>query len=166
MKSRPRPLIIHNQGGLGAKRLLEQPRDLPLGNVAEMPLEASPPQYHALFQSYIDDLEWAADIAVEWWNNLVRVSMERDTLTEMEAMRAQYRQRPAGPASRPEIVFVVREYWLKVIALNEANVGQTGVTPQSLLLAWLQDNGHLHLYDILTGMPYWPIGLDSQGRWC
>lgn len=166
MKSRPQPLILHNYGGLGAKRLLEQPRDLPLGDVAEMRLEAASPQYRALFQSYTGDLEWAADIAVEWWNGLVRVSMERNALTETEAMRAQYRQRPAGPASRPEVVFVVREYWLKVIALNEAKAGQTGVAPQSLLLAWLPDSGHAHLYDILTGMPCWPIGLDSQGRWC
>ncbi|RAZ71672.1 hypothetical protein [Mesorhizobium atlanticum] len=157
------PLIFHD-AELGAKRLLAQPRDLPLGNVAEIPLDTAPQSYRQLFLSYIEELDRACAIAIAWWNNLVRRSMERDGLDEMQAMRFNYEQRPAGPASRPEVVFVVRDYWLRVVALNETNRGQTGVAPQILLLSWLPGNGHL--YGILTAMPYWPIGLDENGNWC
>ncbi|TPM05439.1 hypothetical protein FJ960_13680 [Mesorhizobium sp. B2-3-11] len=159
------PLIFHDTE-LGAKRLLAQPRDLQLGNVAEIPLETAPRSYRELFLSYVDELDRASAIAIAWWNNLVRRSMERDSLDEMQAMRFNYEQRPAGPASRPEVVFVVRDYWLRVVALNHANRGQTGVAPQILLLGWLPGNGHLDPYGILTAMPYWPIGLDENGNWC
>lgn len=157
------PFIFHDTG-LGANRLLAQPRDLPLGNVAEIPIEAAAQSYRQLFLSYVEELDRACAIAIAWWNNLVRRSMAQDNLDETQAMRLNYEQRPAGPASRPEVVFVVREYWLRVVVLNEAN--RTGVAPQILLLGWLLSNGRLDLYSILTAMPYWPIGLDKNGNWC
>lgn len=159
------PLIFHDTE-LGANRLLAQPRDLPLGDIVEIPLEDAPESCRRLFVSYAADLDRACAIAIDWWNNLVRGSMERDGLDEMRAMRLNYEQRPAGPASRPEVVFVVRDYWLRTIALNQANRDRSGVAPQSLLLGWLPGNGHPDLYNILTAMPYWPIGLDENGNWC
>jgi hypothetical protein len=163
--TREAPLIFHDTE-LGANRLLAQPRDLPLGNAAEIPLEAAPHPYRQLFLSYAEELDRACATAIAWWNNLVRRSMARDGLDEMQAMRFNYEQRPAGPASRPEVVFVVRDYWLRTVALNETDRQHTGVAPQVLLLGWLPGNAHPDLYSVLTAMPYWPIGLDENGNWC
>ena len=159
-----RPLIFHDVA-LGASRLMAQPRDLPLGDVAEMPLEQAPPGYRDLFDRYVTDLEAAATVAIDWWNGMVRRSMAA-LLEESAAIRANYEARPAAVASRPEVVFVVRDYWLETIALNESGSTRPGVAPQCLLLAWLAEAGHDLLHSILTSMPYWPLGIDAEGRWC
>lgn len=159
-----RPLIFHDVA-MGASWLMAQPRDLPLGDVAEMPLKRAPPEYRDLFDRYVTDLEVEASVAVDWWNGMVRLSMAKP-LEQREAIRANYEARPAAVASRPEVVFVVRDYWLKTIALNEAGSTRPGVAPQCLLLGWLPEAGHDVLYSILTSMPYWPVGIDANGRWC
>ncbi len=159
-----RPLIFHDVA-LGASRLMAQPRDLPLGAVAEMPLKQAPPAHRDLFDRYVTDLEVAATVAIDWWNGMVRLSMA-EGLEEKEAIRANYEARPAAVASRPEVVFAVRDYWLRTIALNEAGETNPGVAPQSLLLGWLAEAGHDRLYGVLTSMPYWPVGIDAEGRWC
>jgi hypothetical protein len=159
-----RPLIFHDVAQ-GASRLMAQPRDLPRGDVAERPLRHSPPEYRDLFDRYVKDLEAAATVAIDWWNAMVRLSMAKP-LEEQEAIRANYEARPAAVASRPELVFVVRDYWLKTVALNEAGGTKPGVPPQCLLLGWLPEAGHDLLYSILTSMPYWPVGIDADGRWC
>jgi hypothetical protein len=159
-----RPMIFHDVD-LGASRLLKQPYDLFESEGTELGLNLAPQEYRELFLRYTTELEQAASTATNWWNSMVGRSMQ-DGLTEVEAIRTQYENRPAGPASRPEVIFVVRSYWLQIDLLNKKYSGKPGVAPQSFLLAWPQESGFSNLYDILTGMPYWPIGLDENGNWC
>jgi len=157
--------MIFHDVALGANRLLMQPHDLSGNGGSELSLNDAPQEYRELFRNYTSELEWAADLAIAWWNSMVGRSI-REGLTETEAIRVQYENRPSGPASRPEVIFVVRSYWLQLISLNNKSSGGAGVAPQSFLLAWLPESGFSNLYDILTGMPYWPVGFDENGNWC
>ncbi|TIN30533.1 MAG: hypothetical protein E5Y31_06935 [Mesorhizobium sp.] len=159
-----RPMIFHDVN-LGASRLLRQPSDLSGSDGPEQGLDPTPREYRELFLKYTLELEWATGTAIHWWNSLVVRSMQ-DGLTEVDAIRTQYENRPAGPASRPEVIFVIRRYWLQIVLLNKKYPESRRVAPQSFLLTWLSESGLSDLYDILTGMPYWPIGFDENGNWC
>jgi hypothetical protein len=60
---------------------------------------------------------------------------------------------------------VVREYWLKCDDVNQKTRAEERVAPEDFLLRWLADNGRDELAEFLAGMPYWPIGMDEDGRW-
>ncbi len=86
--------------------------------------------------------------------------------TEEEAIRANYELRPAGPAARPEVVWVVRTYWLECVNINRQLPPNRRVPPETLLIEWLQNGGRSTLVAVLSGMPYWPIGIDQNGEFC
>jgi hypothetical protein len=40
------------------------------------------------------------------------------------------------------------------------------VPPQVFLFGWLvSEGGHDEWVEVMTAMPYWPIGLSEQGEW-
>ena len=39
------------------------------------------------------------------------------------------------------------------------------IAPELSLLAWLRDGRHDSWVEVLTALPYWPVGLDAKGRW-
>jgi hypothetical protein len=161
------PAIFHDVKA-GMLRLLAAPRDLPGALVWREPLltfaQASE-QHRALFASYLIELRWASALAVPWWNALVQRSIERGE-TQLQAIRSNYELRPAGPASRPEVVWVVRSFWLQCVAVNAQATAEQRVPPELLLLKWLEVAGHTLLLSVLTGMPFWPIGFDENGEFC
>lgn len=153
---------------LGCQRLLSAPRDLPWAiKWVDPPLGkgAAHVRHRELFDEYVSNLEWAVDIALRWWYELVRNTMGTERDTQESAMRANYVLRPAGPASRPEVIYVIRHFWLECSALNQVMEEGRPVPPEVLLLAWLMDGRHDRLVSVLSGMPYWPIGVSGVGTW-
>jgi hypothetical protein len=69
---------------------------------------------------------------------------------------------------------VIQAYWALCHEINHALVDKKRhVAPESLLLGWLRDssgNGsgdrrRNSWVEILSALPYWPVGLDADGRW-
>ncbi len=143
----------------GVNRLLAQPRDV-LPHAGETPtLAEASAEHRALFARYRQDLLTASSIAELWWEDTV-AAQERLGKTRTEAVEESFDRRLAGAASHPKVVWIVRSYWLDCAALNPA------VRPETLLLRWLIDTGEIGLVRLIACMPYWPIGLDSNGKWC
>ena len=159
--------FIAHDTAKGVARLLAAARDLP---PADTPVHASAgradaPRHREVFASYVRHLRWAVALAIPWWNDLVHARMSRGE-HEAAAIRSSYVLRPAGPASRPEVVWVVRSHWLACADLNGQVAGHQKIRPELLLLEWLRDDGHELELKVVSGMPYWPVGLDASGLYC
>ena len=102
--------------------------------------------------------------ALAFWRPLI-VAKKTAERSEQEAARAAWMRRPAGPASYPGMVALVREYWLACDALNRKCAEEERVPPWTFLLSWLMDESHYEAVGVLACMPYWPIGLDEDGNW-
>lgn len=143
------------------------PRDLPrTAPYPEPPLalDQASEQHQALFAQYLEILEAALELAEDWWARLLEARRDGG-LDDEAALEAVYSARPAGPASRPEVVWTIRTHWLECVAINETLPEAQRVPPEALLLHWLRDGSHDEWVQVLSGMPHWPIGLDADGRW-
>lgn len=159
-------LISHNWQK-GIQRLLSAPRDLPQSIAwQEPPIEKTQGSsgHQKLFDEYVKSLDNAIQTASSWWDGMIKVRMDRGADFET-ALRESYRARLAGPAAHPEVVWVIRKYWLKCAALNDEVPETQRVPPEVFLLSWLMDGKHGVMVQVLAGMPYWPIGLDRDGNW-
>jgi hypothetical protein len=162
----PPPKIFHDIE-IGLQRLLSAPQDLPNAIEWSEPgplIENADPEYQQLFNKYVKTLNWAVGLAIPWWNALVQNTIASGE-TEFDAIRINYEIRPAGPASRPEVVGVVRSFWLACSRLNQEVVFDKKVPEEIFLLQWLKTPEHSVLISVLTAMPYWPIGFDENGDW-
>jgi hypothetical protein len=161
------PQILHNVQR-GVTRLMSLPRD-----VAEAWPRRDPPielpkastAHRELFRKYEVDLHRAVQEAMEWWQGRLTIKLRREKLDRRAALMAMYEETIGGPASAPEIIFVVRMYWLACEALNPSLPRDQWVAPEVFLLGWLADGKHERQVEVLSGMIYWPIGLDAEGRW-
>lgn len=162
------PLIFHDTQ-MGSTRLLEQGLDLfyPLSErrQGKRGIEARPSSYLMIYREYVAILNSSTVNAVTWWNSLVVRANEQIGDVD-KSIRLNYELRPAGPASHPFIVATVREYWLKLTQLPKNDTDDVELFPPTILLNWLIEDGFTDMSDLLTGMPYWPIGLDENGNWC
>lgn len=151
----------------GIFRLLNAPRDLPASAPwREPPIErgVASDAYQRLFEEYEEDMEGAIDIAEQWWEDRIQARRVRgeDIQTILEE---SYCVSFAGPAGVGEVIWVVRKFWLRCVALNREMPEDQRVPPEVFLLHWLDDGQHTDHVQVLTGMPYWPIGLDEHGNW-
>ena len=150
----------------GISRMLTAPHDLALAGAAV--IESSPPLKQAsdahrkLFARYRKDLKRVLDDAVQWWDHRTEAFKE-ELGNAKQARMANWREFPAGPASDPYTVAVIRKYWLACDALNAQAVPP--VAPEALLLQWVVDEGDMATAELLSAMPYWPVGLDADGAW-
>jgi hypothetical protein len=162
------PATIVSDLAKGTQRLLAAPRDLPGAFPWREPgpsLAQASETHRALFKKYLAELQWAVDLAVPWWNAIVARRVERGEDFQ-QAVRSSYELRPAGPASRLEVVGVVRSFWLQCASLNAQVVPEYRVPPEVFLLQWLRSPGHELALTVLAGMPFWPIGFDADGYFC
>lgn len=151
----------------GVRRLLTAPRDLPESISWQEPAikkEQASNQHQQLFDEYVKSLNIAVKAAIEWWEGMIKARVVRGVVQE-EAMNEVYMARLAGPAAKPEVVYVIRKYWLNCITINAELHDMQPVPPEVFLLSWLIDENQEILVQILAGMPYWPIGLDCDGNW-
>ena len=157
---------IHNVDK-GVSRLYTAPDDLesipPHGRA--LAFEQASAEHRRLFAAYVADFAEVYDVAAEWWSSLVDAQMPEAGSRE-EAVEMAFDRRLAGPAAAPEVVSLVRSIWLECAAINAARPEAERVPPQVLLLGWLVETGRRDFVQLLTCMPYWPIGLDENGNWC
>jgi hypothetical protein len=152
---------------IGVQRLLEAPLDLamsgaPVWRYVQMP---RPIRHVQLFEAYLGELNVVIPEAQGWWSGSLSKHQQRLGSLD-EAMRLVWFNRPAGPASYPNVVGVVRRYWLACDALNrEAAEVTQRVPPEIFLLQWLVEEEDMEAVRVLAGMPYWPVGLDAEGHW-
>jgi hypothetical protein len=152
----------------GIRRLLTAPSDLekcgaPRWNPVY--LHNASARHKSLFREYCEESDLVTCAASNWWAETLdarqRLAGERD-----RAARQAWIDRPAGPASFPGLVALVRDFWLACHNLNLESVLAERVPPEVFLLQWLiEDGNYQQAVDVLACMPYWPIGLDREGNW-
>jgi hypothetical protein len=156
-------LITKSRLKKGVKRLMDSPMDLALSGAPvwgyEVPVSGSA-AHKQLFAAYVKELKKATVVAKEWWNEMAEAA--KDEGDELEA----WRTRPAGPASDPGFVALIRKYWLACDSMNKKVKAAERVPPEVFLLRWPFDAGHIESVEVIACMPYWPIGLDKEGNWC
>ncbi|QPC94475.1 hypothetical protein [Mesorhizobium sp. INR15] len=160
-------LITRYSSDLGIRRLLAQPRDVAPPKdirVARKHDEASP-MHRTLFIEYVAELTDAYDIAAEWWADIISAEEELQGSRE-KALAKAFDDRVAGAAASPNLVWVIRRYWLKCVTVNVTAGEEAGVAAEIFLLQWLIDAGQTELVKLVACMPYWPIGQDEKGNWC
>jgi hypothetical protein len=150
----------------GIRRLLAAPRDLP-GSApwTEPPIDRSraSPRHQQAYARYLERLEQVLDVVEHWWAGTLEQQLDQG-VTRDKALEQAYRAHFAGPAAAPELVWVVRSFWLECVAINEETPESERVPPEVFLLHWLTQDQRTDAVEVLTGMPYWPIGLDADGR--
>jgi hypothetical protein len=149
---------------LGVRRLLAQPKDL-----------AAPVEYRALgeadaghvllFGQYQEAIRTAYDMGAAWWEALIN-SQQATSGGREEAIRDSFNKRIGGAAAHPYVVWTIRRFWLACAQVNDGLEPAARVAPEDFLLQWLIDAGETEHVRLLACMPYWPIGLDENGRWC
>jgi hypothetical protein len=115
--------------------------------------------------SYLRALEQALAEAERWW---ARELGQREVrgLDADQALDDAYAAHPVGPAGHPRVVGVVQAYWALCHEINAVLTDeQQHVAPEQLLLGWLLDGTRDSWVEILSAMPYWPVGLDAEGAW-
>jgi hypothetical protein len=166
MPTKPK-YMTRERMALGISRLLSAPRDLAVSGATVIesspPLEQAPEPYRKLYAKYRKDVGKALDDAVAWWDGRTEV-FEEELGDTKRARLANWQEFPAGPVSDPYTVAVIRKTWLACHALNART--EARVAPEVLLLQWVIDGGDMVTAEMLSAMPYWPIGLDRDGAWC
>lgn len=128
-------------------------------------LSAATAQHQNLYGVYKEYLEEALDIAEQWWDGMINDAVNLKGVDALEAEKGLFDEVFAGPAACDQVVWTVRSFWLRCVALNREVAHDDRVPPQVLLIGWLIDEGRNDWATILAGMPYWPIGLDEKGDW-
>lgn len=128
-------------------------------------LADAPREYLELFDGYRVLLHAVYRVAEAWW--ATTISAQEDLGHDRQtAIENSFDRRLAGPASHPNVVWIIRNFWLECAALNDRNAGHTYIRPEVVLLQWLIDSGETELVRLVACMPYWPVGLDENGKWC
>ncbi|NVJ20716.1 hypothetical protein HUW62_05745 [Myxococcus sp. AM011] len=153
----------------GIHRLLMAPQDVPVKDPVPwrepmLTLAAASAGHRALFTEYEEFLADSMLIAFDLWEDRIHAHEERG-LDPDSALKAAYNTFFAGPASCPQLVWVVRTYWLKCDALNRTVPPDERVPPQVLLFGWVLQAGRDDWVQVLTAMTYWPMGIDADGHW-
>ncbi len=121
-------------------------------------------RHRELFAEYVEEVDYVTAVALQWWQQTVtarQAAAEGDPRAERKA----WIDRPAGPASYPGLVALIRDYWLACDRLNSEVPETQRVAPWTFLLGWLLDGRYQQCVSVLACMPYWPIGLDEAGHW-
>ncbi len=160
-------LITQHNVERGITRLLGAPLDLPeaAAEGRQKPRTEAGAAHADLYAAYLRQLPTIFKRAEIWWKGNVYAHIQQGA-SEEDARTMAFARRLAGPAAEPHVVGLVRRVWRDCAALNATLPLERRVPPQTLLLEWLVDDGYDDFVILLTCMPYWPIGLDDQGRWC
>lgn len=159
--------ILHNMHK-GMSRLLAMPRDLP--ELWQRPgvhpaLGTASSVHRQLFDAYASELARCVLLAMKWWQGRLASLESREPMPRRAALDRLYHETPSGPASHPAIIGVVRQYFLACESANAQLTAAAWIPPETFIVAWLQEAGHTALLEVVSGMLYWPLGLDADGHW-
>jgi hypothetical protein len=152
----------------GIVRLLSAPRDIKLKSThedLEISLGSAPINYRHLFHQYAEDFVDVYELVSEVWESDLDELVDNGS-SVAEAIQTKLDGCAAGPAQHPNFVWLVRKYWLECARTGETAIGLQRVRPEVFLLKWMMEQGRDDYVQLLTAMPYWPIGLDENGNWC
>ena len=122
-------------------------------------------QYKELYDDYNKDMQSTLENASAQWEAKLDTLIQTG-LSEPDAIAALIKKRVAGPADHPMVTWVVRKYWLACDALNRESTSGGWVPPETFVVKWPYDQGRDNFIELLSALPYWPIGLDENGNWC
>jgi hypothetical protein len=151
----------------GLFRLLNGPMDVDRwdAHIASNDLAGASAAHAELFERYCDELRPAVALASQTWLGELGGWASQGNSAE-EAEKEMWTTYPAGPAAQPFFVALVRRYWLACDALNKSTSAERSVRPEQFLLGWLQSApASDEMVAVLACMPYWPMGIDAEGRW-
>lgn len=149
----------------GIDRLLGAGADL-RSRAAEGPSFAEADEAHRLAHAaYLRDLERALIEAERWWTREL-LHRELRGSTREQALDDLYQRHRAGPVGHPRVLGVIQAYWALCHEINHALVDRNRhVAPEQLVFGWLRDGRRESWVAVLSALPYWPVGLDADGRW-
>lgn len=151
----------------GVRRLLRAP--LTLKDCGAVVWDASnnlmgSAHHRELFEEYREEVDYVTEVALQWWDETLQ-ARTKQTPDDRQVVRNAWIDRPAGPASYPGLVALIRDYWLACDELNQKVAESEQVPPWTFLLGWLLDGNYPQCVSVLACMPYWPIGMDKNGKW-
>jgi hypothetical protein len=138
------------------------PKDHPM----PISIEKAGQVHKALFKEYIKELREAKKYAEERWERMIKIQEERVRGGRDKAIRTVKARHPGGPVSDSRVLGTIRKFWLECSRLNQTieNPAER-VPPEDPILRWLMDGKHAELTEFLSGLTYWPLGLDQEGHW-
>jgi hypothetical protein len=125
-------------------------------------------EYHQLFEEYVKELDKAVSFEEDRLDS-IREKLSKDGKPENEIEKF-IREKSDPICCSGRVVAVFRKYWLKCNELNQYNQSNNidaYVNPKDFSVDWLSKNDDpFELYGVITGMPYYPIGIDESGKYC
>jgi hypothetical protein len=124
-------LIVFYDTDDGVRRLLEQPADVSGRRDAERRRRFSDAssRHRELFELYQGDMTTAYGVAAPWWSATIDALAREEELGHEAAVEASFDRRLAGAASHPNVVWLVRSYWLVCEEANAAVKRQVDLPP-------------------------------------
>jgi hypothetical protein len=123
-----------------------------------------PPSHESLFRQYVADIRRAINGAHAWWNAMVKTQAQRSQ-NPAEAQNFVRRLNPVGPVADRGVIATVRKYWLACEALNQQLQESERVPPEEFVIGLLIEPPFEDIARFLSELPYWPLGMASDGRW-
>lgn len=150
----------------GLERLLGAGADLrPRASGLALTFEDADETHRLAHAAYLRDLERALIEAERTWARALEHRAARGSTRE-QALDDLYLRHRVGPVGHPRVLGVIQAYWALCHEINHALVDQKRhVAPEHLLLGWLRDGRHDSWIELLSALPYWPVGLDADGKW-
>jgi hypothetical protein len=149
-----------------AQALMEAVLDVaPEDHPAWISRNAADSGHKLLFASYVRELRAAKKVAEEWWEAIVKNRVLSTRGGRAQAVISARESRPLGPLSDSNLIGVLRRFWLECVARNEGVPLDQRVPPEVFLLGWLMDSREDQLAKFISGLTFWPIGLDKKNRW-
>lgn len=151
----------------GILRLLAAPLDLADCGArvwADPPGHTGSGEHRRLFAAYLGALDRVVPEARRIWLAVI-ADVQTKIPDRRAAMLNALQFQVAGAAFDGCVIAVIRQFWLECDRLNDEVSSHERVAPQHFVLDWLVRAGKRDAVEVLGGMPYWPIGLDRDGRW-
>jgi hypothetical protein len=157
--------ILNEADKQSVDRLLAAVRDVaPPGHPKPLAIASAPESHRRAFEQYVAELRRAKAEADERWNGIVEGIIERTGKTPQEAQQAARDRNALGPSSHTRVVGTIRKHWQRCVELNASASPVERVPPEQFVLAWLVDENHVDLAQLVSGLTYWPIGLNMQEK--
>ena len=124
--------------------------------------------YKNLFNEYVKELDNAVSCEEDKLDSIrEKMLMEGKSEVEIENF-IMGKFEPICCSGR--VIAVFRKYWLKCNDLN-VNNNKNGfdgyVNPKVFTIDWLSNDGDPYeLFELMNGLPYYPIGIDENGDYC
>lgn len=122
-------------------------------------------EYNELYKEYVYELKKAVMEEKEYLERIRQKNANR--FSNKEDLEKFLKQRFDPVCCSGRVIAVFRKYWLKCDEINYSidNESNEYVNPKEFVVDYLSGSNQ-ELYDIISSMPYYPIGVDENGDYC